>query len=44
MNSNDRSPVGLAITSDTPPEGVPSIARLAEELGFGEIWLPEDYF
>ena len=44
MNSNDRSPVGLAITSDTPPEDVPSIARLAEELGFGEIWLPEDYF
>jgi 5,10-methylenetetrahydromethanopterin reductase len=44
MAGNDRSPVGLAITSETPPEDVPGIARLGEELGFGEIWLPEDYF
>jgi len=44
MSDNDRSPVGLAITSDTPPEDVSGIARLGEELGFGEIWLPEDYF
>ena len=44
MTSTDRSPVGLAITSDTPPEDIPGIARLGEELGFGEIWLPEDYF
>jgi alkanesulfonate monooxygenase SsuD/methylene tetrahydromethanopterin reductase-like flavin-dependent oxidoreductase (luciferase family) len=42
--ASDRSPVGLAITSSTLPEHVPAIARRGEELGYGEIWLPEDYF
>jgi alkanesulfonate monooxygenase SsuD/methylene tetrahydromethanopterin reductase-like flavin-dependent oxidoreductase (luciferase family) len=44
MADNVRSPIGLAITSSTAPEEVPAIARRGEDLGFGEIWLPEDYF
>jgi alkanesulfonate monooxygenase SsuD/methylene tetrahydromethanopterin reductase-like flavin-dependent oxidoreductase (luciferase family) len=39
-----QSPLGLLIASQAPPERVPQIAATAERLGFGELWLPEDYF
>lgn len=42
--TTERPPVGLAVASSTPPEGVGEFARLAEELGFSELWIPEDYF
>jgi 5,10-methylenetetrahydromethanopterin reductase len=40
----DRSPVGLVLGSSLAPERLPGLARLAEELGYGEIWFAEDYF
>jgi alkanesulfonate monooxygenase SsuD/methylene tetrahydromethanopterin reductase-like flavin-dependent oxidoreductase (luciferase family)/ketosteroid isomerase-like protein len=43
MTAN-RSPVGLVLGSHIPPEGIASTARLAEQLGFGELWFAEDYF
>lgn len=30
--------------SALPPEQIPEIARLGESLGYGELWLAEDYF
>jgi alkanesulfonate monooxygenase SsuD/methylene tetrahydromethanopterin reductase-like flavin-dependent oxidoreductase (luciferase family) len=38
------SHVGLVLGSHLAPEDIRSTARLAEELGFGELWLAEDYF
>jgi len=40
----DPAPVGLVLGSHIPPEGIPSVSRQAEDGGFGEIWLAEDYF
>jgi alkanesulfonate monooxygenase SsuD/methylene tetrahydromethanopterin reductase-like flavin-dependent oxidoreductase (luciferase family) len=42
--SAQSSPVGLVLGSHVPPEQIPSTARLAEELGYGELWFAEDYF
>lgn len=42
--SNGRPPVGLVLGSALPPEDIPTVARRGEELGFGELWLAEDYF
>jgi 5,10-methylenetetrahydromethanopterin reductase len=42
--SNGRSPVGLVLGSSLPPEDILTVARRGEELGFGELWLAEDYF
>lgn len=42
--SPHRSSVGLVLGSHVPPEQIPSTARLAEELGYGELWFAEDYF
>lgn len=39
-----RSPVGLVLGSHLPPERIPPTSRLAEELGYGELWFAEDYF
>ena len=39
-----RSPVGLVLGSHIPPDQIASTARLAEGLGFGELWFAEDYF
>jgi 5,10-methylenetetrahydromethanopterin reductase len=36
--------VGLLLGSSSPPELVPRFARRAEQLGFAELWLSEDYF
>jgi 5,10-methylenetetrahydromethanopterin reductase len=42
--SADRSPVGVVLGSALAPEQLPGLARLAEELGYGELWFAEDYF
>lgn len=39
-----QSQVGVVFGSLTPPEAVGQGARLAEELGFGEVWFSEDCF
>jgi alkanesulfonate monooxygenase SsuD/methylene tetrahydromethanopterin reductase-like flavin-dependent oxidoreductase (luciferase family) len=44
MMPNGRPPVGLVLGSSLPPEDIPTVARRGEELGFGELWLAEDYF
>ncbi|WP_033291757.1 LLM class flavin-dependent oxidoreductase [Amycolatopsis jejuensis] len=36
--------VGLVLASSTPPELIGSTAKLAEDLGFAELWIPEDYW
>ncbi|MDJ0954279.1 MAG: LLM class flavin-dependent oxidoreductase [Acidimicrobiia bacterium] len=36
--------LGIQIGASTPPGDLPAIARLAEETGYEEIWLAEDYF
>lgn len=36
------APVGLLIGSHIPPDQIAPLATLAEESGFGEIWLAED--
>jgi 5,10-methylenetetrahydromethanopterin reductase len=38
------SPVGLVLGSHMPPKDIVPMARLAEELGFGELWFSEDCF
>jgi alkanesulfonate monooxygenase SsuD/methylene tetrahydromethanopterin reductase-like flavin-dependent oxidoreductase (luciferase family) len=38
------APVGLVLGSAIAPERLPGLARLAEELGYGELWFAEDYF
>lgn len=36
--------VGVVVASATPPEDIGAMARLAEDLGFEEFWIPEDYW
>jgi alkanesulfonate monooxygenase SsuD/methylene tetrahydromethanopterin reductase-like flavin-dependent oxidoreductase (luciferase family) len=36
--------LGILLLSTTPPERLPELARLCEQLGFDEVWLAEDYF
>lgn len=36
--------VGVFIATSTPPEEIGHKAALAENLGFGEVWVAEDYF
>lgn len=38
------SRVGIQIGAATPPRDLAEAAALAEALGYGEIWLAEDYF
>ncbi len=42
--SADGMPVGLVLGSALAPETLPGLARLAEQLGYGELWFAEDYF
>lgn len=44
MTSTSDRRVGLVMASETPPEMIAPLARLGEELGFDELWLPEDCF
>lgn len=37
-------PVGLVLGSELPPEELAPAARRAEEQGFAELWLSEDFF
>jgi alkanesulfonate monooxygenase SsuD/methylene tetrahydromethanopterin reductase-like flavin-dependent oxidoreductase (luciferase family) len=41
---NQRAPLGVFIATSTPPERIPALAAAAEQLGFGEVWMAEDYF
>lgn len=43
MVTDDRR-LGILLLSTTPPERLPVLATLCEDLGFDEIWLAEDYF
>jgi 5,10-methylenetetrahydromethanopterin reductase len=43
-NGTASSPLGLLIASQIPPEQIPGLAQMAEREGFGELWIPEDYF
>lgn len=36
--------IGLLLGSTTPPEDIARLAREVEDRGFGELWIPEDYF
>lgn len=42
--SADGVAVGLVLGSAHAPEKLPGLARLAEELGYREVWFAEDYF
>jgi alkanesulfonate monooxygenase SsuD/methylene tetrahydromethanopterin reductase-like flavin-dependent oxidoreductase (luciferase family) len=39
-----RSNIGLLLGSASPPEQIATMAREVEQAGFGELWIPEDYF
>jgi alkanesulfonate monooxygenase SsuD/methylene tetrahydromethanopterin reductase-like flavin-dependent oxidoreductase (luciferase family) len=41
---NQCAPLGVLIATSTPPERIPALAAAAERLGFGEVWMAEDYF
>jgi 5,10-methylenetetrahydromethanopterin reductase len=43
-SGGDGAPVGLVLGSAIAPERLPGLARLAEDLGYGELWFAEDYF
>ncbi|WP_431910346.1 LLM class flavin-dependent oxidoreductase [Amycolatopsis thermoflava] len=38
------APVGVFVATSTPPERIAVLAASAERLGFGEVWVAEDYF
>jgi 5,10-methylenetetrahydromethanopterin reductase len=44
MASHEALPLGWVIDTATPPEQIAPIAALAEELGYAEILVAEDYF
>lgn len=44
MTPTPRGRIGLLLASATPPEEVAALSKKAEELGFQELWVPEDYF
>ncbi|HEU5198000.1 MAG TPA: LLM class flavin-dependent oxidoreductase, partial [Ktedonobacterales bacterium] len=44
MASQEALPIGWVIDTATPPEKIAPIATLAEELGYAEILVAEDYF
>lgn len=41
---SETSPVGVFVATSTPPEQIGPLAASAERLGFGEVWVAEDYF
>lgn len=38
------NPIGYLVLTSTPPEQIGSISTLVEDLGYGELWVAEDYF
>lgn len=41
---SNEPPVGVFVATATPPEQIPAVASSAERLGYGEVWVAEDYF
>lgn len=37
-------PVGVFVATSTPPEQIAPLAAAAEQLGYAEVWVAEDYF
>ena len=44
MTGEEMPRIGVLLGSDTPPEEVAALAREVEAHGYGELWIPEDYF
>ena len=44
MTVREGRQVGVLLGSTTPPEEIAELARSVEDSGFGELWIPEDYF
>jgi 5,10-methylenetetrahydromethanopterin reductase len=44
VSASPRSRLGVLLGSTTPPEHIGKLAAATEDAGFGELWLPEDYF
>src|SRR5258708_26859078 len=42
--SEARSPVGLVLGSVLAPERLQETGRTGEKLGFGRVWMAEDYY
>ncbi|MCV7229198.1 LLM class flavin-dependent oxidoreductase [Mycolicibacterium komossense] len=43
-STGDGARLGVLLGSATPPEEIASLAHWVESSGFGELWIPEDYF
>lgn len=41
---SETAPVGVFVATSTPPERIPTLSAAAERLGYGEVWVAEDYF
>ncbi len=41
---SDAPPAGVFIATSTPPEQIGTLASRSEQLGYGEVWVAEDYF
>ncbi|WP_037078401.1 LLM class flavin-dependent oxidoreductase [Pseudonocardia spinosispora] len=44
VSEQNNTRIGLLLGSTTPPEHIARLAREVEDGGFGELWIPEDYF
>ncbi|WP_033295518.1 LLM class flavin-dependent oxidoreductase [Amycolatopsis jejuensis] len=44
MSRVETAPVGVFVATSTPPEDIAGLAAAAERLGYGEVWVAEDYF
>lgn len=44
MSGTATAPVGVFVATSTPPEDIAGLAAAAERLGYGEVWVAEDYF
>lgn len=44
MTNPVRSRLGVLLGSTTPPEQIGKLAADTEAAGYGELWIPEDYF
>jgi alkanesulfonate monooxygenase SsuD/methylene tetrahydromethanopterin reductase-like flavin-dependent oxidoreductase (luciferase family) len=44
MNEQNSTRIGVLLGSTTQPEDIARLAREVEQGGFGQLWIPEDYF
>ncbi|MYW90682.1 LLM class flavin-dependent oxidoreductase [Amycolatopsis rubida] len=44
MSGTETAPLGVFVATATPPEDIAGLAASAERLGYGEVWVAEDYF